>query len=192
MISALQSVQEFAALGRGLGQQVDIIETSMFGQRGAIMSPCGAYRWLIWEVWSLDPLMAMGLLNPSVASHLIDDPTWNRGRKRAALSQVPRYGGVAYWNIFGIRATDPKDMLAASDPVGEHNNTFIDAALTRAATTILGWGAHGTHRGRDEQVKARIRAIGLPVHYLALTKGGQPGHPLYLKESLQPTLWEFD
>ncbi len=192
MISAVQAAMELAELGRSLGLKVDIDEQAPTFQRGAIMSQDERYRYAIWQTWSLDPMMAMGLLNPSTASHLIDDPTWDRGRKRAGRSQSPRFGGVMYWNAFAFRATDPDVMMAAADPVGEHNDAFIDAALTRSAMTIIGYGAKGAHRGRADEVKARIRALQVPVHYLRLTKHGHPGHPLYLPEALEPTLWEFD
>lgn len=189
--SALQAAMDLAEMGRALGQQVDVVESWMFGQRGAIMSPCGTYRWLIWETWSLDPFLGMNLLNPSTASHLVDDPTWVRGRRRAGCSTMPRYGGLLLWNAFAFRATDPADMKAAVDPVGPLNDQFIDAALDASDRVIVGWGAHGDHLGRDEQVKARMRAKGVSPYCLKLTKGGQPGHPLYLKEALQPVLWDI-
>lgn len=189
--SAMQAAIDLADLGRELGQQVDVVENSLFGQRGAIVSPCGTWRWLIWETWSLDPFLGMGLLNPSRASHLVDDPTWIRGRKRAGNSRTPRYGGLLLWNPFAFRATERADMLAADDPVGPLNNRFIDAALEAAERTIVGWGADGRHRGRDEEIKARLRAKGVEPWCLTLTKGGQPGHPLYLKEALQPQPWDI-
>lgn len=189
--SALQAARDFAELGHRNRQQVDVVETSMFGQRGAIMSPCGGYRWLIWETWSLGPFLGYGLLNPSTASHQDDDPTWLRSRKRAMISHMSRFGGVLIWNEFGFRATDPASMKLADDPVGLLNDVFIDAALDAADRTICGWGAHGDFQGRDEQVKARMRAKGIRPYCLTLTKGGQPGHPLYLKEALQPQLWDI-
>lgn len=190
--SALQAALDLAELGREFGQQVDVIENSMFGQRGAIMSPCGTYRWLIWQTWSLDPFLGMNLLNPSTASHLNDDPTWDRCRRRAMASRMPRYGGLLLWNSFAYRATDPADMKGAADPVGTLNDQFIDAALDAVDRVIVGWGTHGGHLGRDEQVKARMRAKGLTPYRLTLTKCGHPGHPLYLKEALQPVLWNID
>ena len=189
--SALQAAMDLAEMGRNLGQQVDVVENHMFGQRGAIMSPCGRYRWLIWETWSLDPFLGMNLLNPSVASHLIDDPTWVRGRRRAGASLSPRYGGLLLWNSFAYRATDPADMKASADPVGALNDQFIDAAIDASDRIICGWGAHGGHLGRDEQIKARMRSKGAAPYALTLTKGGHPGHPLYLKESLQPVPWDI-
>ena len=189
--SALQAALDLAEMGRTLGQQVDVVENSMFGQRGAILSPCGAYRWLLWQTWSLDPFMGMNLLNPSKASHMVDDPTWDRCRRRAMVSRSPQYGGILLWNLFAYRATDPADMKDASDPIGSLNDQFIDAALSASDRVIAGWGAHGGFLGRDEQVKARMRAKGVVPHCLTLTKGGHPGHPLYLKEALQPTPWDI-
>ena len=104
---------------------------------------------------------------------------------------LPRFGGLLLWNEFGYRATDPADMKAAADPIGPLNDRFIDAALDASDRVICGWGAHGAHLGRDEQVKARMRAKGIAPYCLTLTKGGQPGHPLYLKEALQPVLWDI-
>ena len=189
--SALQAAMDIAEMGRDLGQQVDVVESALWGQRGAIMSPCGTYRWLIWQTWSLDPFLGMGLLNPAPASHMVDDPTWLRCRKRASQSRPPRYGGLILWNPFAFRATNPDAMLAADDPIGSLNDRFIDAALDAAERTIVGWGARGGHRGRDTEIKARMRAKAIEPYCLTLTKGGQPGHPLYLKENLEPVLWSI-
>ncbi|MBN8843268.1 MAG: DUF1643 domain-containing protein [Sphingomonadales bacterium] len=189
--SALQAAMDLGEMGRDLGQQVDVVQHHMFGQRGAIMSPCGKYRWLIWETWSLDPFLGMNLLNPSTASHLIDDPTWVRGRRRAVTSRTPTFGGLLLFNSFAYRATDPADMKASADPIGSLNDAFIDAAIDASDRIICGWGAHGGHLGRDEQMKARMRAKGVTPYILSMTKGGHPGHPLYLKEALQPVPWDI-
>ncbi len=85
-------------------------------------------------------------------------------------------------NLFAFRATDPKDMKAAADPTGPENNTHLLALAGEAGVIVAAWGANGTHKGRDAEVRKLLPAL----HCLALTKDGHPGHPLYLRKTLTP------
>ena len=55
-----------------------------------------------------------------------------------------------------------------------------------AAITVAAWGVHGRYRARDHAVIALLTRL----HYVRLTKGGAPAHPLYLPQSLQPIPWQ--
>jgi hypothetical protein len=74
---------------------------------------------------------------------------------------------------------------AAGDPIGPDNDEALHFASTNTTTVIAAWGAHGTFKGRDKQVRAMLPRL----HYLRLTKDGHPGHPLYLPASLKPLEW---
>lgn len=167
---AMLAIRAWAA-----ASDLDLIES---GSGGAVFSRCGGWRYLLWR--SGDPrggLLGMGLLNPSTADAARDDPTIRRCRAQVRRA---RLSGLLVWNLFAYRATLPADLKRADDPVGPANNGAIGLALSLARRTILGWGTHGAHRGRDAEVLPLCHASGSPLHVLGLTQGGAPLHPLYL------------
>ena len=85
-------------------------------------------------------------------------------------------------NIFAYRATQPEDMLIQDDPVGSENDRYLREVAENAGLVIAAWGVHGTHKNRDLEVIKMISNL----HCLHHTKEGHPGHPLYLKKTLQP------
>ncbi|MBL8224715.1 MAG: DUF1643 domain-containing protein [Chromatiales bacterium] len=152
-------------------------------QCGAEFSPCRLYRYALWRIW--DP--AAGTvnfigLNPSTADEQIDDPTI---RRCIGFARDWGYGGLVMTNLFAFRATEPAVMKAAEEPVGPDNDVRIAECARKAAVVIAAWGQHGSHRGRDRFVRGQIARL----HYLRLTKGGHPGHPLYLPAGLLPQPW---
>lgn len=90
-------------------------------------------------------------------------------------------------NLFAWRDTDPRRMKSASDPVGPLNDHVLVDQAQQASIVIAAWGAHGTFNGRSDAVRQMMDDAGVTLHYLALTKDGHPGHPLYLKSTLTPT-----
>jgi len=167
-----------------------IFRTNALGDRGCVLSPDEQHRYLIWQKWGSAPFLAHGLLNPSKADHETDDPTWGRGRSRA---MDMRFGGSLFWNLFAYRATEPKDMMNAADPVGAHNDAVIDFIAPRCGATIAGWGARGGHLGRDMKVRRRLACIepAIDLRHLGLTKDGQPRHPLYIAKAVVPQTWDY-
>lgn len=155
--------------------------------KSASFSPCRTYRYALWRNWSsLLPstngyAMFVGL-NPSTADETADDPTI---RRCIGFAQAWGYAGLCMTNLFAYRATDPRVMKAAADPVGEDNDWTLQALAETAGVVVAAWGAHGTHLGRDAAVRAMLPGL----HYLRLTKEGHPGHPLYLPATLQPVPW---
>jgi hypothetical protein len=128
--------------------------------------------------------MACILLNPSVADEAADDPTLARCTDRA---QAMGFGGLTVVNLFALVSPDPRALRAAPDPVGPG----ADAALEAVAGFVLcGWGNHGRLAGRGEAVAARLRARGVALHNLGLTRHGQPRHPLYVAGAVAPRVWE--
>lgn len=155
-----------------------------------VFSPCRLFRYT-WElVWDPSrPLCVFIGLNPSTADQDGPDPTV---RRCVAFAKAWGYGGLLMLNLFAFRATEPRDMKATTDPVGPDNSRWL---LERAAHVnetggiiIAAWGGHGGHLNRSRKVRELLR--GIPLHYLTLTKGGEPGHPLYLKGDLKPQRWK--
>ena len=166
-----------------------VASTDLFGvtppeamERGADISPCGRYRYTLWRKWGAGGTCNFIGLNPSTADATLDDPTI---RRCIGFARAWGYGGLMMTNLFAWRATDPRNMLAADDPVGPDNDQTLRATWLNAAITVAAWGAHGTHQGRGAHVRAMLPAL----HYLRLTKDGHPGHPLYLPASLRPVQW---
>ena len=148
--------------------------------RQTVFSPCRTYRYTLWREWIGGDGYAMFVgLNPSTADETQDDPTI---RRCIAFAKAWGYAGLCMTNLFAFRATDPKDMKAAADPVGPENDYHLLRLWADAGVVVAAWGANGTHRGRDAEVAKMLR----PLHCLALTKDGHPGHPLYLRKTLTP------
>lgn len=150
--------------------------------RGAQFSACRRFRYSLWRTWGEGPTVMFVGLNPSTADALLDDPTIRRCMN---FARGWGYSGMVMTNLFAWRATNPRDMLAAEDPIGAGNDAMLVSEHQKAALTVAAWGAHGGHQGRDQAVRALLPRL----HYLRLTKDGYPGHPLYLPGTLSPQEW---
>ena len=82
-------------------------------------------------------------------------------------------------NLFAIRATDPKDMLAATHPIGPLTDTYLQGTSIMGDLVVCAWGAHGGHLRRDREVSDLLKHCDLMC--LGHTKAGHPKHPLYLR-----------
>ena len=160
-----------------------------FQHRTALFSDCMEYRFELLIRWNFSlPVFALIGLNPSKASAFIDDPTVFRQIKRMTALGA---GALLMLNAFAIRSTDPKGMLTAADPYGEWDTPghILHAAGRHKATRVFAaWGNHAVHRNRARDVRNAARLHGIPLECFAITKTGQPEHPLYLPYSLQPVL----
>ena len=150
---------------------------------GAELSADRVYRYALARRWSVGPYALFICLNPSTADEQLDDPTVRRCIGFA--KSWGGYGAVCIANLFAYRATDPREMKVAVDPEGEENMAWLDALSERAGITVAAWGAHGGFMDQGKRVASRLRN----PHALALTKDGQPRHPLYLKKTLTPFEW---
>lgn len=152
---------------------------------GAVFSRCGTWRYLLWR--AADPrgkFVGIGMLNPSQADETRDDPTIRQARARGRQAGL---SSLMVWNLFAFRATFPRDLKRTLDPVGPDNDAAIAMALALSSRTILAWGNHGEHLGRDRVVLAQCRGSDLAV--LGLTGTGQPRHPLYLPKGTRLRRW---
>jgi hypothetical protein len=99
------------------------------------------------------------------------------------------YGGLVVTNIFALRATDPKDMLAHPDPVGPENDNIIVSQAMHAKVVVCAWGEDGKHLGWAASVVALLRRYSIPLYCLQRNQSGEPSHPLYLRKDLKPIPW---
>lgn len=182
---AIEDIERWSA-----GMVLDFRHDVLSGM-GAIYSPCARYRYLIWRIWNPHVrFLGFGMLNPSTAGHDSDDATITRCMKRGHAMSLDGIGGIIGWNLFALRATDPKVMLRHTDPVGPHNGEAMMQAIRHSAMTIAAWGTHGTHLGRDRAVLNLLDACNEELFVLGLTKDGHPRHPLYVASHVQPWVWE--
>lgn len=153
----------------------------------AIYSPCESYRYLLWRHWGPGQRrLGFVMLNPSTATELQNDPTVERCERRA---RALGFDGFSVANIFAYRATDPKVMRAAPDPVGPGNDAAIAELAAEVDVLVCAWGSHGAHLGRGATVTQNLRGLGRSLHHLGLTTNGAPKHPLYIGYAQTPMLW---
>lgn len=158
----------------------------------AVYSDCEKYRYLLTREWDpMRPRALFVMLNPSTATEVQNDPTVERCERRA---RTLGFGAFRVTNIFAWRATDPRDMKAAADPVGPENN----AAILDSATNWIGsdtdrivcaWGTHGAHLDQGAHVAGLLRGTDRALFVLGVTKAGHPQHPLYISYDRQPVPW---
>lgn len=170
---------------------------------GAELSADRRYRYRLWREWKPEPGPALLfqasaarqpdreghvtwiMLNPSTADERADDPTL---RKVIGFTRRWGFGKLEVVNLFALRATDPRALRKADDPVGgpEAEVAIIQRAHA-AARVVVAWGRLP---GKWAEPRAREveRLIGGPLYALGTTAGGEPRHPLMLSynECLRP------
>ena len=117
------------------------------------------------------------LLNPSTADEATNDPTSERCERRARRWG---FGGLIVTNLFALCATDPAGLRRVADPIGPENDAAILEAARGAGLVLCGWGNHGAYLDRASAVRALLAGLGVAPYGLALTRLGEPAHPLYL------------
>ncbi len=149
-------------------------------ESGAIFSPDRMHRYLLWRSWSgVDRMVLFVALNPSTADERVDDPTI---RRCSSFAQEWGATGFMVANLFAFRATKPKDLMLASDPIGMENDRWLRGASSYSTRTIVCWGNDGAYGGRSANVLPLLKQ----PEALRVNKGGQPSHPLYLPGFLRP------
>ena len=146
----------------------------------AMFSRCRIYRYTLQRAWapSRGIVMFVGL-NPSTADETSDDPTI---RRCIRFAMDWGYGGIVVTNLFAYRSTDPRRLLAVTDPIGPDNDRWLAHFSERVGLTVVAWGARGGLHDRDAQV---LRSTRKP-HCLGFTEAGAPRHPLYIRADTCP------
>ena len=143
--------------------------------KSAVISPCGCYRYRLSRTWDGRKLpLVWIMLNPSTADAEIDDPTI---RRCISFSRREGLGGIEVLNIFALRATNPKELRVAVDPIGPDNDQWIREVLHAHSRCVAAWGEHGKYLGRGFAVLRTLWEAGLDVQCL----GDKPRHPLYIR-----------
>jgi hypothetical protein len=159
----------------------DLFESGI--ESGAEFSECRTWRYALWRHWDWQGYgncVAFVGLNPSTADETKDDPTI---RRCINFAKAWGYSGLYMLNIFAFRATDPKDMKAAADPVGPQNDEMLCYHQKKVALVVAAWGTHGSFQDRAARVVEIMRP---PLMCLGKNSDGSPKHPLYLRADLKP------
>ena len=171
------------------------VVNAMTIKRGAQISDCGRYRYLLYRRWDVSkPRLVWIMLNPSTADGWKDDPTI---RRCVGFARRGGFGGIRVLNLFAWRATHPRDLRDADDPVGPENDHYLERNLGSVPfgeVTVAAWGARGAmpgrHRRRDHEVMSIVcNDMGHTLHCLGLTKAGHPKHPLYVPSDTEIRPW---
>ena len=145
-----------------------------------VFSPCRKYRYVLkcrWnDLFEEKPIAWIGL-NPSTADEFQLDPTLTRIK---GFSESFGFNCFYMLNIFAFRATDPNKMKQHAEPVGPENDRHILGTCRNCRTVVAAWGNHGTYLDRGRHVISMLKAEGIQLTCLKVSKEGNPVHPLYL------------
>jgi len=141
----------------------------------ARISEDGLYRYALGRRWGDGEPVRFVMLNPSTADASVDDPTI---RRCMSFARTWGYDAVTVLNLYALRATQPRELWKAADPVGPDNDAYLRiAAEGGVGLTVAAWGANA----RMDRVEVFRRLFQqTTVHCLGTTKDGSPRHPLYV------------
>lgn len=159
---------------------------------GAVFSDDRKCRYLLdRDLGGNDPVMSIGMINPSIAGEVDNDPTVTR-----VVGFGQRIGArkVILWNQFAAITPYVRDLRGLVDPVGPDNDAFIMAALMSSTVHVVAWGPLSKLPKHLRDRRWRIVEIGrqLGVRFMCwdTAQDGQPKHPLMLPYSLELKPWE--
>lgn len=145
----------------------------------AIISSDGVYRYTLERSWQPGFSLPFVMLNPSTADAEHDDPTI---RRCIGFAKRENYDGLLVVNLYAYRATDPREIRRAVDPVGPENDEYLQRVFTTArrasAPVVVAWGANPDPYRLRQVLRL---AEGVDLRCLGTTAGGDPRHPLYVR-----------
>jgi hypothetical protein len=141
----------------------------------ALFSDCRTWRYSLTRELGGAGTVAFVGLNPSTADERADDPTI---RRCIGFARHWGYARLDVVNVYALRATDPRALRTADDPVGPENDRVLGEVLDEADLVVAAWGVHA-RRNRVQQLATILARV--PLHALGVTKEGAPRHPLYVR-----------
>jgi hypothetical protein len=136
----------------------------------AHFSECGKYRYYLMRQWSDAPMVMVIGLNPSTANADDDDATISALKR---LLEPLHYGGVYMTNLFAWISTDPDELRACPNPVGD-NDEWLDIIRAKCQHVVFAWGSF-----KQAEYRAKKIIYKFPDAYVfGVTSKRQPLHPL--------------
>lgn len=159
---------------------------------GALISDCKQYRyWLTRRIETMfpekEPVLFV-MLNPSTADDRSDDPTI---RRCIGFAETWGCDRLTVANLYAYRATNPRILRSASDPIGPLNDSWLKSLASDHKDVVCAWGATA-QEDRVRNFCLMMREIGVKLWCLGTTKSGAPRHPLYLKSNLSMVPWNSE
>jgi hypothetical protein len=162
--------------------------------KGALISPCGKYRYWLERMWDPGPPLVWVMLNPSTADAEKDDPTIRRVR---GFTKREGYGAFVVVNVWALRATDPRDLHSRREAYEPENINHV-TRIVMDRDVVVAWGGHVSVSPALQRVKMALWDA-KSVRCLGLTKGQraaggarvnrQPRHPLMLRKDTPLEPW---
>lgn len=151
-----------------------------YTSQNARFSRCKNYRYTLKRSWDegAGKVLFVGL-NPSTADHRKDDPTI---RRCVGFAHSWGFAAMEIANLFAYRATYPRDLKMASDPIGPRNGFWLLKAMRDSDLVVACWGTDGNFRGAADRFLRRHENL----HCIKWNSSQTPAHPLYLKKDLVP------
>ena len=146
-----------------------------------IISECKKYRYYLERDDMSNPLVFI-MLNPSTADADNDDPTIRRCRR---FAKDNGYTGLVVVNLYGYRATNPKELKSVADPIGAMNDKNVLAACVNR-DVCCAWG-NNANKDRALNILNLVEGKAKNIFALDVAKTGMPKHPLYLPASSKLT-----
>lgn len=150
------------------------------------ISDCGRYRYSLQRDISGggDGTVTFVMLNPSTADAEQDDPTI---RRCISFAHKWAFARLKVVNLYALRATNPRELWLADDPVGPENDHVMNVVFGGSDLIVAAWGAQAKYDRVFEVMTWPIR----PRDCLGLTKDGAPRHPLYVPADRVPQPYRF-
>ena len=110
-------------------------------ERHAILDAARVYRYTLERTWDRKKERVLFImLNPSRADETSDDATVQRCK---AFANDWGYGGLVVGNLFALIATNPRKLVAHSDPVGPENDSHLLRLGKDCSLVVVAWGNAG-------------------------------------------------
>jgi hypothetical protein len=147
----------------------------------ALFSTCRTWRYVLTRELDGAGTVAFVGLNPSTADEANNDPTI---RRCIGFARAWGFGRLEVVNVYAYRASEPRELWRADDPVGPENDRLLAQVLDGADLVIAAWGVHA----RPQRLAELAGLLdGTRLHALGVTKNGAPRHPLYLQSGVRPS-----
>jgi hypothetical protein len=153
----------------------------------AAISADKLYRWWLFRCWAASlPLIIWIMMNPSTADHSKNDPT---------IFKIIRYstrwgfGAALVINIYAYRTSKQENLPESmSHRSGPRNDWWIKFLFWYAARkkvpVVCAWGVK--HEERGQQIRKFAKKAGIKLQCLEMGLNGEPKHPRFLAEDLNP------
>ncbi|MCM3128142.1 DUF1643 domain-containing protein [Paenibacillus sp. MER 78] len=149
----------------------------------AVFDPTKKYRYLLSREWNASlPRLLYVMLNPSIASHEVEDQT---SKQCFYFAEKFGFGSLEVVNLYAFISTDPNKLKSMIDPIGSENDKYILDAASRATTIVTAWGEKHFINQRHNKVAKLLTSEGHQLHCLGIAKSGHPRHPSRMSHNIE-------